>query len=176
MRQSSGHITVLRGRADRMGEDTQDAIVQDQHHLGQSDETVRTTQADGPQDHGSTTTTAPPREAPPPRMPLCSHCNYERANRQCGVCDDWFCSAHLPRPAHWCFEPEDQWIRECYGRGQPGHEGTPNNQEGWPRISRCRICERWEELDYCRMCGLRSCSSCWRAHGRIGCPGRPAAW
>ena len=159
-----------------MAEEVQGAREQDRDHLGQPDATVRTTQAGGSQDHDNSTATAPLMETPPPRMPLCSLCNWERASRRCGVCDEWFCPAHLPRPVHWCFEPEDQGIRECYGRGQPGHEGTPNNQEGWPRISRCRLCERWEELDYCRMCGLRSCLSCWRTHVRIGCPGRPAMW
>ena len=157
--------------------DDQSARDQDKDLQGRPDTSVRTTQAGGSQDQAGATAAAPLMEAPPPRMPLCNFCNRNRASRQCGVCDEWFCAAHLPRPVHWCFEPEDQWVRECYGRGQPGHEGTPDSVMGSsPHISRCRLCEKWEELDYCRLCGLRSCLSCWRAHVRIGCPGRPPAW
>ena len=157
--------------------DHQSAQDQDKALQEQSDTLVRTTQAGGPQDREGTVAAVALMEAPPPRMPLCNFCNRDRASRQCGVCDEWFCAAHLPRPVHWCFEPEDQWVRECYGRGQPGHEGTRDSVMGSrPHTSRCRFCEKWEELDYCRLCGLTSCLACWRAHARIGCPGRPPAW
>ena len=134
-------------------------------------------QAGGTQGQEDTTAAAALMESPPPRMPLCNFCNRNRASRQCGMCDEWFCGVHHSRPDHWCFEPEGQWVRECYGHGQPGHGDTPGRVvASRPHISWCRTCDKWEELDCCGLCGLRSCLSCWRAHVRMGCPGRPQSW